>query len=330
MEKAINKKNDKVKFAFWLAIGSSIIFTTAIWVLSPLLADVPHLPDQGAAWYYWKLPNPEFWSGLTAWLGYGLHQISMWVIIYFAKKEKPHPNTLSSLNIAAIIVNVFFILAHLAQTHFFYDGLAQYVPVWTSQFSVIIMLIMVLILMIPKRGLFFGKKIKVPDSVYQFVKKYHSVYISWALIYTFWFHPMEGDFGILAGFIYMFFLFTQMSFFNTKIHFNIPWISFLEFFVGIHGPLIAIMLGQEAWPMFVFGFLFLTVFTQIHGLKLPFWGKILAFVLYGAGIAAAYYFRGYNRLFEISFIPVALYGGVFILGFVVWLGSKIKNVFQKG
>ena len=56
---------------------------------------------------------------------------------------------------------------------------------------------------------------------------------------------------------------------------NFAWLGFLEFFVAIHGVAVALMNGQEVWTMFLFGFLFMTVFTHIHGLKLASWVRFL-------------------------------------------------------
>ena len=49
-------------------------------------------------------------------------------------------------NLLAIAVNVFFILAHIAQTKFFYDGLAQDTHEATSLGSVVIMLFAIMLM----------------------------------------------------------------------------------------------------------------------------------------------------------------------------------------
>lgn len=41
------------------------------------------------------------------------------------------------------------------------------------------------------------------------VRRYHGYLFSWALIYTFWYHPMKNTFGHLASFFYMFALLSQ-------------------------------------------------------------------------------------------------------------------------
>ena len=51
----------------WLGIAASLAFTALIWALGWIPAGVPKLPDQGPSWYYWKLPEPTFWSRATAW-----------------------------------------------------------------------------------------------------------------------------------------------------------------------------------------------------------------------------------------------------------------------
>jgi hypothetical protein len=62
------------------------------------------------------------------------------------------------VNIVALLMNAFFIALHFLQTHIWYDGLAQDVSVWSSQVSVIIMLVWILLMENSRRGLFFGKK----------------------------------------------------------------------------------------------------------------------------------------------------------------------------
>lgn len=315
----------ELKRAFLMTLLCSVLFTAAIFFLDPLLDRFSHLPDQGPSWYYWKLPAPAFWARITAWGGYILHQLAIWVIIILAIKKGKMQKNPGPLNYAALAVNGFFIFLHILQTHLFYDGLAQDVSVWSSQYSVIVMLVIVLALLMPRRGLIFGIGKKVPSKALRFLKRFHGLYISWALVYTFWFHPTEGDYAILLGFFYMFLLLTQLSFFNTPLHVNILWITILEVFVGVHGTAVAIMNQQEIWPMFLFGFLFMFIATQINGFKIPFPAKLIVSGVYIVGLLTAYFFRGYHRLYELSFIPVTLYlGALAVLGF-----SAFTNFFRR-
>ena len=70
------KKLDVV--ALWGGILFSFAFVALIWWAGPRLDAIELLPDQGASWYYWKLPDPTFWSRATAWGFYLAHQIAFW------------------------------------------------------------------------------------------------------------------------------------------------------------------------------------------------------------------------------------------------------------
>src|SRR5512136_3115650 len=155
--KLANPRNAQV--ALWGGIGFAVAFTALIWWAGQRLASVPHLPDQGAAWYYWKLAKPTFWSHFTVWTLYVLHQVTFWGLIYYAQtRVKTYTKGLHPVNLAALGVNAFFILLHFVQTHIWYDGLAQDVSIFSSQGSVIIMLVWILLMENSRRGLFFGKK----------------------------------------------------------------------------------------------------------------------------------------------------------------------------
>ncbi len=337
-------KKNQAGAAFSWSIAGAAALTALVWALEPLLMAVPHLPDKGAAWYFWQTvpANRSLLSHITPWIGYALHQVSVFFIVILMMKEKAHPGKLSRLNIAALATNAFFILLHILQTQLWYDGLAQDVPVWSSQFSVIIMLVIILYQLAPQRGLFLGRKIAWKREAWVWTNKWHSLYISWALIYTFWFHPTEGQFGLLIGFFYMFLLLIQLSFANTEIHFSLPWLAVLELMVGLHGPLIAIqkaLLGQDAgingfaftgregnWIMFTTGFLFMFAFTGQYSLKMPRWAYALVLALYAALVLGLYSQRGFGKIYEVAFIPAALYGGAFALAGVARIADKIATI----
>jgi hypothetical protein len=311
------------------SIAASAAFTALIAALGPLLSSVPHLPDKGPAWYYWQtVPDARgFLSHASPWIGYALHQAAIWTIVILMMKEKAHPGRLSGLNVAALAVNGAFILLHVLQTHLWYDGLAQDVPVWSSQYSVIVMLVIILYQMAPSRGLFLGRKPAWKPEALRWANRWHGLYISWALVYTFWFHPAEGEFGLLVGFFYMVLLLAQLSLAKTEVHLSKAWVAVLELLVGLHGPLIAVqkaIFHQDAgvaglsfagpggfWIMFATGFLFMFAFTGQYSFRMPRWGRALVFILYAAIVLGLYSQRGFGKLYEVSFIPVALYGGTF-------------------
>ena len=304
-------------------------FTLLIWVLGPSLQPFLDtlLPDQGAAWYYWKLPARDFWTMFIVWTFYLSHQFAIWAMIYLARNKAEFrtgsSSGLTKYNLAALTINGTFVFLHLLQTYIWFDGLAQDVPIWTSQGSVIIMLCIILIMENPRRGLFLGRRAGKPFTarVSGFFIRNHGYVIAWALVYTFWFHPMAFDPQLLSGFFYMFLLFTQMSLAYTRVHLDKRWIITLESYVAIHAVIVAVyntaFLGSaDMWPMFFAGFAFMFVFTYMYALDVPkktYWTVTtiyLAFVAwlylpapFGLGRDLAFLLR-----LEVLWIPLALYG----------------------
>ena len=313
------QKTIKDRTALWAGIAFAIVFTLIIWWTGQFLDTSSFLPDQGASWYFWKRPDPTFWSRFTAWGLYLAHQISFWVVIYLAQKKRPRfTEGVNKYTLWALGINAFFIIAHLIQTQLWYDGLAQDVSIWSSQVSVIIMLVLILLMEIPRRGLFWGKKIPFSKAIISFIRRYHGFYIAWATVYTFWYHPMESPSAHLIGFFFMFLLLLQGSLLYTRVHLNRNWTTFLEAFVTLHGTLVAIYQGNGIWPMFFFGFLGIFVMTQMHGLKVPKWVHWLILGGYGAGVVVVYSQRGFGNLYELVSIPLIEYAGVFAAALLTW------------
>jgi hypothetical protein len=306
----------------WAGIAFSLAFTALIGWAGQRLAAVPHVPDKGTAWYYWILIEPTVWSRATAWGFYGLHQISLWALIYYAQ-TRAHKYTagLHPVNMVALGVNTFFICLHFVQTHLWYDGLAQDVSIFSSQGSVIVLLVWVLLMETPRRGLFFGRKVNFSQEVIRVARTYHGYFFAWAVVYTFWYHPMENTSGHLIGFFYMFLLLLQSSLFFTRVHINRWWTFVQEITVLAHGTLVAFMqAGPDGfWPMFFFGFLGIALITQMHGLGLS---RPVRWALAGLSVVAVilvYAGRGWGKLNEVIRIPVIDYPLVFILAGLIWL-----------
>jgi hypothetical protein len=315
---------------FQLSIGFSLFVILLIVVFGDRLNSIELLPDQGASWYYWKLPTKEFIPRLTAWVGYLLHQIFIWYGIYQLKNTKSDKIKWQN---RLLIGNGFFILMHFIQTHLWYEGLAQDVPVFSSQGSVIIMLVLILILENDRRGILFGQKIKGFKTIKQFIKSYHGYFIAWALAYTFWYHPLVNTSGHLVGFFYMFLLFIQTSLAYTKLHTSKLWIFFLEVLVLFHGTIVAIGQGNNMWPMFGFGFAFIAVFTQIYSLNIKTIYRTLIQILYLVGAIIVYLGgiaeKSGDMIHQVTWIPIIEYALVFIILFVGEGLLKMNKQFRK-
>ena len=328
-----SKSQDKRRrdvLVLWAGILFSVAFTAVIWWAGQRLAGVPHLPDTGPAWYYWKLPEPTFWTRATSWGFYLLHQFTIWGLIWYAQKSNLRYTTgLHKVNVIALAATAFFILLHFVQTHVWYDGLAQDVSIFSSQGSVIVLLVWVLLMENSRRGLIFGKRAPIKQEIIRFARKYHGYFFAWATIYTFWYHPMEPTSGHLIGFFYMFLLMLQGSLFFTRIHINRWWTLAQEVIVLAHGALVAVMQGNDLWPMFAFGFGGVFVITQMHGLGLKRWVKWVILLAYIAAALLVYAPRGLQNIHQITWIPIIEYLGVLLLagifGIGLWITGHIKQ-----
>ena len=324
----VNRKAPKYVWIFGVLFAFGFAFL--IWLLGPYLK---HFTDtfilrNDLDWYYWKLPLRDFWGMSIVWAMYLGHQLSIWVAIYYGQKNRNEFRTASIRGIPkytlyVLLINVVFVFLHLIQTHLWFDGLAQDVPILTSQGSVIVMLAIVLILENPRRGFFVGRKAGKPFTaqVVGFFRKSHMYIFAWAFVYTFWFHPMATDPQLISGFFYMFLLFTQVALAWTPIHLDKRWIVLLESYVAIHAVIVAVWNteffgGTVMWPMFFTGFAFMFVFTYMYAFKVS--KKVYSFVMavYIAFLVWLYlpsplgFRRNIMNLTRLEFlwIPLILYG----------------------
>jgi hypothetical protein len=316
--------------ALIIGIVFSVLFTLLIAVTGPSLDRFVKLPDQGADWYYWKLPQVEDMARLTSWGLYLAHQIALWGVIWYAQaRVKKYTAGLHKVNLLALGINALFVVLHYVQTHIWYDGLAQDTPVWSSQWSVIILLIWIILMENNRRGVFFGKKLPIRQAIIDFARKYHGYYFAWAIIYTFWFHPMEYSAGHLLGFFYTFLLLLQSSLFLSRIHVNKWWMFVQEIVVLAHGTIVAVVSGGTIWSMFFFGFFGVFVITQMHGLGLKRWMKFGMYGFYVVAALVVYSGKGFNRLWELAAIPLVDYLALGVMVLVFGGGIAIYNRFFK-
>lgn len=296
----------KQNLFFSLSILTSIVLVFLIIFLDPLTSNVLLLEDKGAFWYFWKLPKRDNLTMIIVWSLFIFHFL---INIFFIKKRlKENSREFNKTNLLLLLTNFIFILLHLIQTILFYDGLAQDVPIFTSQYSVILLLVLLLVMLMPKRGLFFSFKIKLPNKALKFLYSIHGILFLFAIVYTFWFHPMVYTIGHLIGFFYIFLLMIQVSFIKTSIHLNKLWILSLEILVAFHGASVAFFVQQSSiWPMFLFGFLFIFFATQIYSLNLNKYIRTSIQILFFV-ISFIFYFNFNLKLIhQILWIPIIEY-----------------------
>ncbi len=320
-------------FRFWWGLLFCAFVIGLIMALGPYSDDSMFIEDKGTWWYYWQLKDATVWTRMSAWVPYTAHIVAIWYLIYSAKQAKPkYVFGLHSFNAKALAVNAFFILLHIAQTKIFYDGLAQDVHEATSMGSVTLMLFLIMIMENNRRGMFFGKKLNFMTGIGDALKRYHGYYISWAIIYTFWYHPVETTSGHLAGFAYMFLLLLQSSLFFTRFHVNRVWTMILEAIFVVHGALVAAFIlspGQDLiWSQFLFGGMAIFLITQLHGLGLGMRGKLLAAAPV-VTVMMGFYLINPHLISGVAGLPMTMYAGSVLLFGILWVlrffGESIRR-----
>lgn len=323
----------KLEKLFIYALLGGMVLTIIIFFMPTSITDFypnPEIYDVGFNYYLWKFRaiDQNMVAKLTAWLFFFAHFFSALCLLKKLKEDQPNKKDgYSKFNIYLLLVNAGFILLHYIHTWVWYDALAQDTPVWSSQGSVIIMLVLILIIENRRRGLFFGKKMSFPKESTRTVMKYHGIYISLATIFTFWYHPMENTPWHIVGFLYMYLLFIQMSFSRTTLHQNKYFNVVLEVMVLFHGTSVALYSGNAPWSMFLFGFATIFFVTQIYGIGLK-KNWIHAFQAIFVLIALATYsglfndreFYEINELVRIPFIEYLL---VFVFVYAIYFWIKI-------
>jgi len=323
---------DVIPYRTWWGLAGCASIMAAILMLAPYSTESMLEPDRGDWWYAWQLKDATVWTRLSAWLPYVVHQVSIWFLIANARNARPrYIFGLHSFNVWALAINGFFALLHIAQTKIFYDGLAQDVHEMTSMGSVTLMLFLIMLMENGRRGLFFGKKVDALTGVGDTVRRYHGYYFSWAIIYTFWYHPVEMTEGHLAGFAYMVLLLLQGSLFFTRYHTNRWWTMFLEVLFVVHGALVAFFVMQRGeigpWSMFLFGGVAVFLITQLHGLGLSVKGK-LAIAVPLIAVLVAFYSVFPEHIMGVTRLPMIMYIGTFLLSGVLWLLIRFGRAIQ--
>lgn len=322
--------------AMWYGVAFVTAYCALIYFIRPFMPQIDFAPDTGFAHYYWKLPDPTAMTRITAWGGYLLHQVVSWYFIYKAQKSSlKYTKGLHGVNIWALGTNAFFVMLHLLQTSIWYDGLAQDTHILSSQGAVILMLVMVLLMENKRRGLFFGKgkKLAFLNKPGEIVRHYHGYVFSWAIIYTFWYHPMEATSGHLIGTFYTLLILLQGSLFFTRIHVNRWWMFAQEALVLVHGSLVAYMQSlrpdaSNMVPMFFFGFAAIIVVTQMYGLRLKQWQRWMVIAVFLV-LATINYSGNWAALNEVIRIPFIEYLSVFVLAGLIWIGIGIGKLFNR-
>lgn len=319
-----------LNYKAWWGLAGCAVLMALIVVAGPYSNDVELAPDRGMFWYFWQLQEPTIWTRLSAWAPYCLHQLAIWYVIANARATRPrYIFGLHSFNVWALAINVCFVVVHIVQTKIFYDGLAQDVHEATSMMSVVLMLFLILLMENSRRGLFFGRRIEGLRAVGDTVRRYHGYYFSWAIIYTFWYHPVELTSGHLAGFAYMMLLLLQGSLFFTRFHVNRWWTMLLETIFVIHGAIVAYFIMNQGdngpWSMFLFGGVATFLITQLHGLGLNLRGKLVIAAPLMCMLIAFYWIYP-EHIGGLPRLPAIMYTGTLLMFIIIWVTLRLGRM----
>lgn len=298
--------------------------------------------DANVVAYAYKLKNPKLINAVVPWTGYLLHNFSIWGILYKAMNEKPeYTNHLQWFNKWMLAVNGFFIILKYSTSLMFYNGLSATLSLGWGIATVGVMLMMVLAMYTNSRGMCFGrcKGGAKTNEAARFLRKYHGVFISFALINDFWFHPFEGTAGHLLGIMNDCMLMWQMSMIYNRAHRNKWWCLALEIMVLPHSAIIALNRSNDLnrpqiSGMFGFAYCLILVCTQMHGVDISKAGKWALALLFVVSCTATYGLGGLRGkelkdIHEITRIPTMSYmvAGYFLLSYTMFAPciKKIGN-----
>merc|ERR1712018_875918 len=98
---------------------------------------------------------------------------------------------------------------------------------------------------VPRRGIVIGTGKSFPcigrecsSACFEFLRKYHSYAIAYAIIFNYHYHTIEATQAFLGGYFYQYLLMSQTCFLYHKAHRNRYWTFILETAVLLHAILI--------------------------------------------------------------------------------------------
>lgn len=292
-------------------------------------APVELVPYSGRAGdYRWISAAPQPGARASAWAGYLAHQLAIWGCVYAAQRARPaYADGMRPLNWVALAVNAGGVALHYAQSRRYYDGLALDVPEGSSLGSAAFLLMLVMTMEAPRRGLLLGlRRPGLPPELTRFVMRYHGYIFSWAVVYTFWYHPIEPLPAHLGGLFHTLLLFVQSSLLFTTAHRDPRWTLALELLVMPHAVIATLQKRSGYGAMFTFGFLGMFVLAQMHGLGLSRRARAVIGGAYGAA-ALAYYGarRDWRRLPDVLRLPALEYSVVLVLALLALLMRELRR-----
>lgn len=222
--------------------------------------------------------------------------------------------------------NAVFVLLHWAQTQLSYDGLAQDCHLLLPQVALGGLFAWCLLMESGRRGLAFGHIRPFSKGLLEFARKYHSYYFSFAILFNFWYHPMEGTVQHISGFLYQFLIMVQSVLVLTPIHRHATWTVLLEAGATLHATIVSTIAYPRVWRMFCFGFSFKFFVTEVHGLGQGRGIRAFLTLCYVITYLLVYRQYEYTNMTEILRIPVIHYTSTLLLSIILHWVMWIHNI----
>lgn len=167
-----------------------------------------------------------------------------------------------------LYINATFIVLKLVTNALTYNAMSAHLPLWFGQGTVFNILLIVMAMQVPVRGMCCGKckrgcdcgkrdlvcaDGKIWTEMATFLRKYHGYYILFGVTNDWYYHPMEATPGHLTGALNDLLFLWQSITMYTPTHRNRWWCIACEYCVTLHGYLIALNRGGGG-AMFGYGF----------------------------------------------------------------------------
>ena len=215
---------------------------------------------------------------------YACHQVFHWSMTCYARFFLKTSRKLQSFHYWMAGVNIFFVLLHLALSHWthgsifsaahHYNNYGVYYPTYDTEVNLLILWGLSYWILLAKsgqRGIFFGLSVPFTKPIVLVANELLDFVFSWAVLYTYWRHPLKEISTLIIELIFV----AHSCLIRTTFHKNKYWTMFVEmvllfFFFHVLGPNRPkdTFFGSLNFCMVVF------VVTQIHGLNLRLLVKI--------------------------------------------------------
>ena len=329
-----------------------------------LRRNFPRLPVwRGVLWYRWKsLPSQdalEFspFTGInfpyslkvrakSAWIGFALHLAFVFTMIIWAEirysNNQGHncpiptsPNwcdwitTLELPHYIFLVGTGVFMLLHLLQTHLKYDGIAQDTAELCPIIGTVLSLVVLALMQQTERGLVFGYGLEGETftALTNIARRFHPFVLGWDIVFTFWYHPMEGGWHHLPGFFPLFCILIQGCLLFTAAHLNPIWRVGLELMGFPHAIYIEYTHPDRCrWKMFLTGVLVTPLVVHFHIFKISVATTIVLFVGYFSLVVFLYRNMPWKRWREPLHFPIAIFSLIFLVYGILYIPYKLTNM----